>query len=286
MKKYFDLIRAKHYIKNFLIFLPLVCSGQFFNTGKLKSAALGFAVFCCVSSIVYIINDLRDLEKDRLHPTKRMRPLAAGLVSKKEAIGIIALLALPVIVLSCFFLPLTAIVFPLLYLAINIAYSCGLKNQMLIDVAILSLGFLLRILYGGEIMSIRISNWLFLTILTMTLFFSFGKRRNELRTSTGTETRAVLKRYPAAFLDKGMYMCLTLGNVFYALWSVDSATEIRYHHFPMVYSFPIVLLITLRYCLLVEGESDGDPVEVVLHDKVLLLFCLIYVVVLFLVLYA
>ena len=144
MKKYFDLIRAKHYIKNFLIFLPLVCSGQFFNTGKLKSAALGFAVFCCVSSIVYIINDLRDLEKDRLHPTKRMRPLAAGLVSKKEAIGIIALLALPVIVLSCFFLPLTAIVFPLLYLAINIAYSCGLKNQMLIDVAILSLGFLLR----------------------------------------------------------------------------------------------------------------------------------------------
>ncbi len=284
--KYIRLIRAKHYIKNFLIFLPLVFNGSFFDIAQLKRAALGFAVFCCVSSAVYIINDIRDLEKDKAHPTKCKRPLAAGLVSVRQAIVIMAALFILAACLSFFFLPVQAIVYPILYLALNIAYSFGLKDQPLVDVTILSSGFLFRILYGGAINDIPISNWLFLTILTMALFFSLGKRRNELRMNSGTETRSVLKKYPVSFLDKGMYMCLTLGNVFYALWSMDSATEIRYHNFPMIYSFPIVLLITLRYCLLLEGESDGDPIEVVLRDKLLLFLCFLYVIVLFAVRYA
>ena len=145
------------------------------------------------------------------------------------------------------------------------------------DVTILSCGFVFRILYGGAIDGIEVSDWLFMTVLTMALFFSLGKRRNEIRTNRDGRTRSVLERYPAAFLDKGMYMCLTLGNVFYALWTMDAATEIRYPKFPMIYSFPIVLLITLRYCLLIERESDGDPVEVVLHDRTILALCLIYV---------
>ncbi len=284
--KYIKLIRAKHYIKNLLIYLPLVFNGTFFNLAKLETATLGFIIFCFISSVVYIINDLKDLEKDKLHPTKCKRPLAAGLISSNQAITVLIVLLLLVACLSLLYFPASAIAYPLLYLVLNIAYSYGLKNQPLIDVTILSSGFLLRIIYGGIINDIKISNWLFLTILAMALFFSLGKRRNEIMQSNGTETRSVLKRYPIAFLDKSMYMCLTLGNVFYALWSMDNVTEINYHNFPMIYSFPIVLLITLRYCLLIEGESDGDPIEVVMRDKMLLLLCLLYIIVIFIVRYA
>ncbi|MBQ3705709.1 MAG: decaprenyl-phosphate phosphoribosyltransferase [Clostridia bacterium] len=279
--KYLQLIRAKHYIKNLLIFLPLFFHGSLLDGERLLRTFFGFLVFCCVSSAVYIINDLRDLEKDRQHPVKSRRPLASGAVPPRQGILAAALLLAAAAGLSLFALPLPALVFPLLYLAANIAYSFGLKDQPLMDVTILSSGFVFRILYGGAIGGIEISNWLFMTVLTMALFFSLGKRRNEIRMNIGRETRAVLKGYPVSFLDKGMYMCLTLGNVFYALWTMDAATEMRYRSFPMIYSFPIVLLITLRYCLLVERESDGDPVEVILRDKTLLILCAVYVAALF-----
>ena len=284
--KYVRLVRAKHYIKNFLIFLPLVFNGSFFEKEKLGQAFAGFIVFCCVSSAVYIINDLKDLEKDKKHPTKCKRPLAAGLISKKMALLVLSILLFLAICLSILVIPISAALFPLLYFILNIAYSFGLKNEPIIDVTILSSGFIFRILYGGQINEIQISNWLFLTVLAMALFFSLGKRRNELIMTSGIETRSVLKKYPVSFLDKGMYMCLTLGNVFYALWSMDSVTEARYHHFPMVYSFPIVLLITLRYCYIIEGKSDGDPIEVIIHDKMLLVLSFIYIIALFVFRYA
>lgn len=282
--KYFKLLRVKHYIKNLLVFLPSLFNGTFFNSYQIRQSVLGFAAFCCASSVVYIINDLKDLEKDKNHPVKCKRPLAAGIISIQQAYITLAIM-LGCVVFLAFFLPPFSIIYPLLYLLLNLAYSIRLKNEPLIDVTILSSGFLLRVLYGGSINGIIISNWLFLTVFTMAMFFSLGKRRNEMRLNNGVNTRMVLKKYPVAFLDKGMYLCLALGNVFYALWSMDSTTEMRYNSFPMVYSFPVVLLITLRYCLLLEGESDGDPVEVILHDKLLLFLCALYVVVLFFVRY-
>ncbi len=278
--KYFRLIRAKHSVKNLLIFLPLFFHGSFFDTEKLFRTFLGFLVFSCISSVVYIINDIKDLEKDRVHPEKRKRPLAAGLVSSRQALWIAALLLGTAVAVNIFALSQLAMVFPLLYLLLNIAYSFGLKDRPLMDVTILSGGFVFRILYGGAIDGIEISNWLFMTVLTMALFFSLGKRRNEIRTIGDGKTRSVLKQYPVSFLDKGMYMCLTLGNVFYALWTMDVATEVRYPRFPMIYSFPVVLLITLRYCLLIERESDGDPVEVILRDRVILVLCVLYLLML------
>ena len=173
-----------------------------------------------------------------------------------------------------------------LYLALNLAYSFGLKDLPLLDVTILVSGFLLRMVYGAIITEIAISNWLYLTVITLAFYFSLGKRRNELkRISPQADTRKSLRFYSESFLDKNMYMCLALAIAFYALWCMDSNTFSLYGGTSPIFTVPIVLLITMKYSMDVEGESDGDPVEVLLHDRMLLALCLVYFAVIFAILY-
>lgn len=284
MKPYLKLMRPHHYIKNFLVFAALACSGQLFDPGKLLSGGLGFAAFCLISSVVYIINDIRDVEKDRQHPTKCHRPIAAGTVSVKNA-WVLAVV-LMVLALVCNFLTGRSLptLLLLLYLVLNLAYSFGLKNIPIVDVTILVSGFLIRILYGAFITDIVISNWLYLTVIALAFYFSLGKRRNELKQLKDGQTRKVLEKYPLAFLDKSMSMCLTLAIVFYALWSMAESTVAAYGQY-LVFTVPIVMLIVMKYSLNIEGESDGDPVEVLVHDKVLLCLCVVYLAAMFGILY-
>ena len=160
MKPYLKLMRPHHYIKNFLVFAALACSGQFFQHAKLTAGILGFVAFCLVSSIVYIINDIRDVEKDRLHPTKCKRPIAAGTVSVRNAWILAALLAIIAGICNLLVFRAASTALLLLYLVLNLAYSFGLKNVPLVDVTILVSGFLIRVLYGAVITDIVISNWL------------------------------------------------------------------------------------------------------------------------------
>lgn len=284
MKPYIKLMRPHHYIKNFLVFAALACSGQLFDGKKFLSGIFGFIAFCMVSSVVYIINDIRDVEKDRCHPTKCRRPIAAGAVSVKSAWVLAAVVLL--IALLCNFVTyhLVSTALLALYLVLNLAYSFGLKNIPIVDVTILVAGFLIRILYGAFVTEITISNWLYLMVIALAFFFALGKRRNELKQLSGGETRKVLKAYPISFLDKGMNMCLTLAIMFYALWSMDENTVSAYNEY-LVFTVPIVMLIVMKYSLNIEGDSDGDPVEVLIHDKVLLTLCVVYLAAMFLILY-
>lgn len=285
MKSYLKLIRVHHYIKNFLVFAALACSGQFFNIEKLTAAIIGFVACCAVSSVVYIINDIRDVEKDRNHPTKRLRPIAANKVSIRSAFIVAIVLLAVAIACSVAVRNLYAGLLLGLYLAMNLGYSFGLKNIPMVDITILVAGFLIRIIYGALITGIEISNWLYLTVIAVAFYFALGKRRNEIKMLGDDTTRKVLKSYPVNFLDKNMGMCLTLANVFYALWSMDANTIAMYNNKYLIFTVPIVLLITMKYSLDVEGDSDGDPVEVLLHDKVLMLLCVLYLAVMFLILY-
>lgn len=285
MKHYLKLMRVHHYIKNFLVFAALACSGQLFNLEKLTAGIAAFIAFCMVSLVVYIINDIRDVEKDRKHPTKCKRPIAAGTVSVKSAWGLAIILMLIAIACNCLTFHVTSTMLLVLYLVLNLAYSFGLKNVPIVDVTILVAGFLIRILYGAFVTEITISNWLYLTVIALAFYFALGKRRNELKQIGDGETRQVLKAYPVNFLDKNMGMCLTLANVFYALWSMDEKTMSFYNNEYLIFTVPIVLLITMKYSLDIEGESDGDPVEVLLHDKVLLTLCVLYLAVMFVILY-
>lgn len=279
MKEYVKLLRPHHYLKNLLVFSVLVFSGQLFNTEKLITNALAFVIFCLLSSVIYIFNDICDVEKDRLHHTKKNRPIASGKVSIKRAWIIAIVLFIASFSINYCIFKISSTLVLLTYLLLNIGYSLGLKNIPIIDLGILVSGFLLRVLYGSYVSNIEISNWLYLTVIAASFYFALGKRRNEYRKASTGETRAVLKEYTENFLDKNMYMCLALTNAFYALWSVDQSTIAHYNNKNLVITVPLVLIITMKYCLNIEKTSDGDPVEVLLHDKVLLILCVSFILI-------
>lgn len=271
MKKYLKLMRVHHYMKNGLIFTPLIFSGSLFNPYLLINSLLGFLAFSLIASAIYIINDIQDVELDRLHPTKCKRPLAANeisLVNAKALAGVLIILAIGInyFIAGNSFIAWTSL---LLYLGLNLAYSNGLKNLPIIDVAILVSGFVFRVLYGAGITGIEISSWLYLTVIAMSFYLGLGKRRNELINQKNV-SRKVLKYYNQGFLDKNMYMSLALTIAFYSLWTVDPVTIARLSNDYLVWTVPLVILICMKYSLNIEGDSDGDPVEVIIKDKILM----------------
>ena len=277
--KYLKLMRVKHYIKNLLIFIPLIFSKNLFNIDLLLTTFLGFIVFSLVASIIYIINDIKDIEKDKLHPIKKNRPLASGKVSLNESYILITILLI-VIIFTYLLTSLNKISILILaiYLIINIAYSFGLKNVPILDVVFLVIGFILRIIYGAFLGNIEVSRWLYLTILVFSFFMGFGKRRNEMKKNKN-KSRNVLKYYNYEFLDKVTYMFLTLFIAFYSLWAMSIPSEY------MIYTTFLVIIISLKYILNLENDSFGDPVDVLLGDKILLIICFVYVISVFTLLY-
>jgi len=286
MKKYLKLMRIHHYLKNVLIFLPLIFSQNLFEGNLFKKTILGFLSFSILSSIVYVINDIQDVEKDRRHSTKCKRPIASGAVSIRSAYTLIVGISMVGVLLNYLACGLNfkAWALVIMYLGFNFAYSMGFKNLPIIDITILVSGFLLRVLYGSAITNIEVSKWLYLTVIAMSFYLGLGKRRNELKTE-GSKTRKVLKYYNHGFLDKNMYMCLGLTIVFYSLWCVDSVTIQRYSNSNIVWTVPLVMLICMKYSLNIEGDSDGDPVSVLLKDKILIGMVLLYSIILLFIIY-
>lgn len=264
------LIRPWHWIKNALVLAPLVFSGLLFDAEKLRLGLLGFAVFCLVASAVYVFNDLRDIENDRAHPEKCKRPLASGQVQPGVAVGVVAglLVAAAVLVVACGGVAGWWLL--VVYLVLNIAYSMGLKEVPIIDIAILASGYVIRVLYGGAVCAIPVSGWLFLTVLAASFYLGLGKRRGELLSQGGqSATRKVLAYYTRSFLDNNMYLFLALANVFYALWARETGGG-------MLLSVPIVLIMSMRYSLDIDQGTSGDPIEVILGDPALVGLAVLY----------
>lgn len=281
IKNLYLLLRVKHYIKNILIFVPLIFSGELFNEKYFYSAIWGFILFSLITSVVYIINDINDYEYDKINEAKKNRPIANGSISKTNAL-IIAMILLSLFFLFAYMLYtwggvfLRAIFIPLLYLLLNIGYSFGLKNIPIIDVAIIAIGFILRALYGGIIINVEISNWVYLTVITGSLYLGLGKRKKELYNFKGITTRKVLSGYTVNFLDKNMYMCMSLCLMFYSLACIDLKTKAAQMGGRLIWTVPLVLLISLKYNLNLESKKEGDPTNIILDDKGLILLILLY----------
>lgn len=276
MKAYIKLARPHHWIKNFLVLLPLLCSGHVMEPDRLIRGLWGFLAFSLMASAIYCINDVKDREKDRSNPAKCRRPVASGAIAPGAALGFGGvLLALSVVcgILAAGREPWAYAALGA-YFLLNLAYSLGLKRVPLLDIAILVSGFLLRMLYGGQVTDIVPSKWLCLTVVSASFYLGLGKRRGELRSQSST-ARSVLRYYTESFLDRNMYLCLSLAVMFYALWTMDALTVARVGSEGLIWTVPLVLLICMKYSLDVEGQSDGDPVEVLLGDKVLLLMALL-----------
>lgn len=271
MKDYIRLARPHHWIKNLLVLLPLLCSGQFLERHRLLRGLWAFLAFSFLASAIYCINDVRDRERDRKHETRRLRPVASGAVSVPGALIFCGVLLLGAAACGAGAGRGLARSYGILgvYFLLNLGYSLGLKNIPMVDIAILVSGFLLRMVYGSAVTEIVLSKWLCLTVLAASFYLGLGKRRNEL-VGDHDGSRTVLQYYSEGFLDKNMYMCLALAVMFYALWTVDPMTVERVGSEGLIWTVPLVILIFMKYSLNIEGESDGDPVEVLLHDKLLL----------------
>lgn len=284
IKSYLKLMRPHHYIKNILIFLPIIFSQNIFNVGLLVKAVIGAVAFSLMTSIVYIINDIMDVDADRKHEKKKFRPIAADDVTIREAIVLGVILYSISMSLNLYIhAGVEAYLIFNGYLIMNILYSIKLKHIPIIDVLILGFGFLFRVLYGSAITGIVISNWLYLTILSFSFYMGLGKRRNEFKKS-GAKSRKVLEYYNESFLNHNMYMFATLGIVFYSLWCIDisAATSALIN---IIWTVPFVIAICMKYSLDVEGESLGDPVDVILSDKILMIMTLLYALIMFVAIY-
>jgi decaprenyl-phosphate phosphoribosyltransferase len=256
------ILRPAQWLKNFMLLFPPFLGGVIFLPGMLAKGRLPFVSFCLASSTTYIINDILDRDRDRLHPLKKLRPIPSGTVS----LPIAAAISIVLLVAACSLAWMISFPFFLLvlaYLVISFSYSLKLKDVPLVDLFCISAGFLIRLLSGGVVFDVPVSEWLFLSVFLLALFLSTGKRlseRNLMGDAAGIH-RKTLETYPDGFLDGTMYMTAATVLVTYTMYAIT-------RHF-LVYTVPLCTFGLLRYLFLVKSGASGDPTDSLLKDKVL-----------------
>ena len=270
-------LRIKGWLKNLLVLCPIVFSLELLEWERLSGALLLMLAFCFVSSGVYVLNDIVDLKNDRNHPIKKNRPIASGRIPVGAGWAMVAVFMCLGLGIA-FFVNKVAFFLILAYILINVLYSKWLKKMPVIDCFCIAAGFLIRVLAGGTVVTDGVSDWMFLTVVAMSLFMAFGKRRGELSAHGDSGTRDVLGSYDMGFLTGVVCMNACLMVVFYSLWSIQKEK--------LIYTVPVVLFIVIRYLLLIfKGKSEGDPTTVILSDKVLLISGVIYALIILAILY-
>lgn len=270
----FRLIRTKQWIKNLFVFAALVFSKHLFDVSFIQLTFRAFFSFSFCASIIYIVNDIADRERDRLHPKKKKRPIASGEVSVGVALGLATLLLVALYFLTYdldyrFILALAA------YFVMNLCYSFFLKEIVLIDVFVIAIGFMLRVVGGALVINVPRSPWLILTTMFLSLFLAIAKRRGELVTIGSIEaaqekafhTRKVLEHYSIEFAEQMTTVCAA-GFVFsYALYTVSERTVTMFGTENLVLTTPFVLYGVFRYLYLLHKKNLGEsPTDVVVSD--------------------
>jgi len=260
-------MRPRQWTKNAFIFTALVFDHKLFVWPLFWQTLIGFGLLCLLSSTVYLINDLADIEKDRQHPKKRNRPLPSGRLKKEVALAAAIGLPLVVVPLSFWLSPGFGVI-AVLYLVINLFYSFWLKHIVLIDVLLLASFYLIRVISGALIINVTISPWLYICTTLLALFIGFGKRRGELllmQTNTGA-SRRVLEEYSLPFLDELINLVSTATIMAYLLYTF-SAENLPANH-TMMLTIPFVLYGIFRYLYLIHLKGEGGaPDELVLRDR-------------------
>jgi 4-hydroxybenzoate polyprenyltransferase len=272
-------MRPSQWAKNVFVLAPLVFAHQLTDPQVLGRALLAFAAFSLLASAVYLFNDIRDREEDRHHPRKRDRPIAAGrlpvAVAATTATGLGAAAMVMGLVLGS-----ALVVILVAYLVTNLAYSLGLKRVVILDVMVLSAGFVLRVMAGGVAVGVEVSAWLFLCTSFLALFLAFSKRRHELMllADDASEQRQVLSHYSPAFLDQ-MINVVTAGTVVaYAVYAISPETVEKFNTRDLIFTMPFVLFGIFRYLYLIyQRQSERNPTEAILGDKPFLINILLWV---------
>jgi 4-hydroxybenzoate polyprenyltransferase len=265
-------LRPHQWTKNLVVFAAPALSKHLFETGPFARTLLGFVVFCALSGTVYLLNDVADLERDRLHPNKRLRPIASGALSPRSALLIALGLGLgslgASVVLGLQFALCAAV-----YLVLNVLYSLRLKEIVILDVLSISIGFVLRAVAGGVAVPVPVSDWLLVCTLLLALFLALAKRRHELvsLSTTAIGHRKILAEYSPYLLDQMISVVTASCLTAYAFYTMAPDTVQKYRTERLAWTIPFVLYGIFRYLYLVhQKEKGGSPTDILATDRPLL----------------
>ena len=270
-KNYFLLTRPFQWVKNVIIFIPLIFSKKLFELDAFVLSSIGFISFILASSIIYIFNDICDLEKDKKHPIKKNRPLANNSLKKKDAyLLIILLLGLLLLVLLKSNISILGII--IIFFILNIFYSLYFKNVIIIDLVIVSLSYVVRVLAGSIIINVALSAWLLICVFSTSLFLISFKRLAEIKIS-GFKSRPILKKYNNEILLKIVDVSAICSIIFYSLYTVFVNPN-------LIYTIPLIFLGFFRYYYLYYTAKtfEESPVKIIFSDILIIVLLIAWLV--------
>ncbi|MEP6712696.1 MAG: decaprenyl-phosphate phosphoribosyltransferase [Ferruginibacter sp.] len=288
MKPYLQLIRPKDWAKNLFLFVPLFFAGLLFNKQILLELFGGFICFSLVASSIYIINDYRDIEDDKKHPVKKMRPLASGSVKKTTAL-LIAILFIIAGFAGAWFIRDKFLFVLGMYFMLNLAYSFGLKNIPILDIIIISIGFVLRVKAGSVIAKIPLSEWLIIMVFLLALFMAIAKRRDDvlLKLSSGMDMRKAVKGYNLDFINTALSLICAVIIVAYFMYTTSPEIVARLQTYRLYYTCLFVLAGIFRYLQLIFVQQDAQsPTKILYKDRFIQVTILLWIVSFYTILYA
>jgi len=287
LSKILRLLRIHQYIKNVFLFLPLFFGLEILNFELLIQVLFAFLAFSITASSIYILNDFKDLEKDRLHPTKKFRPLASNEVSVNFAIKLFFILAIfGHSIMSL--ISLDAFIILNIYFLINIAYIYKLKNIPILDVSLISLGFVIRLFLGAVIGDIELSNWIVLMTFLLALFISLAKRRDDvlIYNNTKIKSRKEIENYNLKFLDVSITVISSVLLVSYIMYITSFGKDENLDNGYLYLTIFFVILGVLRYLKIIfVDESSGSPTKTLLKDTFLQFTVFAWIITFYLFLY-
>ncbi len=261
-------MRPRQWVKNVLVLAAPFAGGVLFHVQALIAVGIAFVAFSLAASGVYLVNDVQDLEADRAHPTKRNRPIAAGLVAPRLALMVAGVLFVAALVTS-FAASTDLAIVTAIYIAVQLSYCWWLKHQPVVDISIVASGFLLRAIAGGAAAQIALSQWFLLTTAFGSLFMVAGKRYAEIRLAerTGAKIRKSLERYTSSYLRFVWTLSATGVIMTYGLWAFQ-LSQVNHSRWPVISLVPFVVAV-LRYAVDVDNGNGGEPEDIALGDRVL-----------------
>lgn len=272
----FDLLRVKQWTKNLLIYAALVFTSNLFNPIYFRSVTIGFFLLCFAASSLYIFNDLADYESDRLHPQKKNRPIAANKINKIFA-AILAILLMSFSLIGAYLLNFNLFILIICYLTMTTLYTLFLKHVVIVDVFILSIGFVLRAIAGALVLSVTISPWLLICTLLLALFLALAKRRNELTIPDAHKHRKILEEYSIPLLDEMISVVTASTVITYSLYTFNSATALKHNY--LMLTIPFVLYGIFRYLYLIHKKNmGGSPEAILLKDIPIMINVILFVI--------
>lgn len=281
------LLRLHHWIKNLFLFIPIFFAGEFFNYEKLLQTSIGFLAFGFAASSIYILNDIQDIEEDRVHPRKSTRPLASGEVT--IITGYILMVIMAIIgIITAYFISFDFTIVLLIYIIINIGYSLGLKNKSIVDIMILATGFELRVIAGGVASDIPITQWLMIMFFLLALFLAIAKRREDVRLKerNGSITRKSTKGYNLEFLNGSLIFSSSVIVVAYIMYCLTSEVAMALNSEFLVGTTVFVIAGLMRYMQIALVENNaGSPTKIIYTDKFVIITIIAWMISFFIILY-